>query len=80
MAVIEFTKEDVGKQVVDASGTQVGQVVDTRGGTAYVDPNPDMVDTIRTKLGWGNLDEDAYPLDGNDVEEVTDSKVQLAPL
>ena len=80
MAVIEFTKEDVGKSVVDANGEQVGQIMDTRGGAAYVDPDPDIVDTIESKLGWGDVDKETYELKGLNVEEVTDDKVHLTPL
>lgn len=68
MAVIGFTKEDVGKPVVDTKGERVGRIVDTRGETAYVDPDPDVVDTIKSKLGWTDTDEENYELDGNDVK------------
>lgn len=80
MAVIEFTKDDVGKPVVDSSGERVGRIVDTRGGTAYVDPNPDVVDTVKSKLGWSDADEENYELNGDDVKEVTDEVVRLDQL
>lgn len=80
MAVIEFTKEDVGKSVIDASGERVGRIVDTRGGAAYVDPDPDIVDNIKSKLGWRDGDEETYELEGINVEEVTDDRVHLNPL
>lgn len=80
MAVIEFTKDDVGKSVVAAGGGRVGRIVDTRGGTAYVDPEPDVVDTISAKLGWSDADEETYELNGNHVEEVTDDEVRLAAI
>ena len=77
MAVIEFTKDDVGKPVITGSEERVGRIVETRGGTAYVDPDPDVVDTIRSKLGWSDTDEETYPLNGDDVTEVTDDEVRL---
>lgn len=80
MAVIEFTKDDVGKSVVDTNGTQVGRIVDTRGGAAYVDPDPDAVDTIKSKLGWNETDDETYEINGKDVEEATDKEVRLNPL
>lgn len=63
MAVIEFTKDDVGKAVIASSGERVGQIVEARGGTAYVDPDPDVVDTIKSKLGWSDMDGETYSLD-----------------
>lgn len=80
MAVIEFTKEDVGKSVVDANGQRMGQIVDTRGGAAYVDPDPDAVDAIKSKLGWNETDDETYEINGKDVEEATDQEVRLHPL
>lgn len=80
MAVIEFTKDDVGKPVVDASGERVGRIVDIAGDTAYADPDPDVVDTIKSKLGWSDLDEETYALNGDDVKEVTDDEIRLSVL
>lgn len=80
MAVIEFTKDDMEKPVVDSNGERVGRVVDTRGGTAYVDPDPDVVDTIKSKLGWSDRDEETYALHGDNVKEVTDNEIRLNSL
>lgn len=82
MAVIEFTKDDVGKAVLDADGNQVGRIVDTEGGTGFVEPDPNVVETIRSKLGWEDRDRDEgeYRLDGDDVTAVTDDTVRLAPM
>lgn len=80
MAVIEFTKDDVGKPIVDTSGEHVGRIVDTRGGTAYVDSDPDVVETVKSKLGWSDADEKDYELNGDDVKEVTDEEVRLNQL
>lgn len=80
MAVIEFTKDDVGKPVVDSRGERVGRIVETRGGTAFVDPDPNVVETIRSKLGWEDADADAYELHGDDVKESTDDEIRLSPL
>ena len=84
MAVFEFTKEDVGKVVVNAQGEEVGRIVDTQGGNAYVDPDPNVTETIRAKLGWSDSDDDTYPLTGNGVDEpvvkVTEDEVHLKSL
>lgn len=84
MAVFEFTKEDVGKAVLNADGEKVGLIVDTRGGKAYVEPEPNVADTIMAKLGWADRDDDTYELTGNGVDEpvakVTDDAVHLRTL
>lgn len=81
MATVEFTKDDVGKTVVDANGNPVGKIVDTQGGDAYVDPDPNIIDTVRANLGWDHRDDDDYILTGNGtdehVEAVTDDEVRL---
>ena len=81
MAVFEFTKEDVGKVVVTAEGEEVGRIVDTQGGNAYVDPDPSVAETAEANLGWSDVDDDTYTLTGNGVdkpvEKVTEDEVQL---
>lgn len=75
-----FTDDEEGKTVVNADGDEIGRIVDVRGGTAYVDPDPGMMDTIRSKLGWGDADDDTYALEDSKVEEITDRNVRLRRL
>ncbi|KTG11061.1 hypothetical protein AUR64_07040 [Haloprofundus marisrubri] len=79
---ITFTERDEGKRVVDATGTEAGRVVDVRHGTAYVDPDPSVFETLKAKLGWETADEasGAYPLQAAEVQEVTDDEVRLTRL
>ena len=77
---VKFTESDEGKRVVNTDGDEIGRVVDVRHGTAYVDPDPSMFDTIKSKLGWGDVDEDTYPLQQVDVAEVTGDEVRLRRL
>ena len=72
-----LTEEDEGKKVVDSSGDEIGIVSGVRGGTAYVDPNPDLTDSIKSRLGWGDVDQDDYPLDDSQIETVTDDEIRL---
>ena len=72
-----FTEEDEGKRVVNANGEEIGMVRNVSGGQAHVDPDPDMTDTIKSKLGWGDSDEETYALDANDVEEISDDEIHL---
>ena len=77
MAEMSYTDEDVGKDVVNATGDKIGVVAEVRSGTAYVDPDPDMFDTVKAKLGWEDVGEDAYPLQNDQVSEVTDDEIRL---
>lgn len=52
-----LTEDDEGKPVVDAGGEAVGMVEEVNGNTAYIDPEPGLVDRIKTTLGWGDSDE-----------------------
>lgn len=70
------TDDDEGKKVVRGTDT-VGRVVDVEHGTAYVDPDPGLTDTVKSKLGWGDADEDTYPLQDETIEEITDDEIRL---
>ncbi|MGM0592893.1 MAG: PRC-barrel domain containing protein [Halobacteriota archaeon] len=72
-----FSDEDEGKRVVNANGDEIGMIQTVSGGQAHVDPDPDMTDTIKSKLGWGDADEETYALDADDVEEIGDDEIHL---
>jgi hypothetical protein len=72
-----LTAEDEGKAVVDSNGDKIGIVSGVRGGTAYVDPDPDLTDSLKSRLGWGDVDQDDYPLDDSQIETVTDDEIRL---
>ncbi|ELY61609.1 hypothetical protein [Natronolimnohabitans innermongolicus] len=72
-----FTDDDEGKQVVNANGERIGIVESVDAGTPYVNPNPDVTDSIKTALGWGDADEETYVLDTDDVEAVTDREIRV---
>jgi hypothetical protein len=74
---INITDDDEGKQVVAGDGDTVGIVADVEHGTAYVDPDPGLTEKLKTKLGWGERDEDTYPLQEEAVESVTDDEIRL---
>lgn len=77
MQELNFTDADVGKRVVNSKGKKVGLVTEIRNGTAYVDPDTGMFDTIKAKLGWEDADDDAYPLQKTAVASVTDDEIRL---
>ena len=75
-----FTEDDEGKRVVNANGDEIGVVHDVERGTAYVNPDPGMTDTIKSKLGWGQADDETYALDAENVETITNDEVRLERL
>lgn len=74
----QFTDEEEGKRVVNADGEEIGRVTDVRAGTAYVDPDPGLTDTVKSKLGWGDADEDTYALDESSVESIGDEEIRIS--
>lgn len=78
MSSIQLTDADEGKKLVSQSGDEIGVITEVRDGTAQVDPDPDMIDNIKSKLGWGDTDEETYPVSGDDVAEVTEDEVRLS--
>lgn len=77
MATPGFNDDDEGKRVVDSTGHEIGIVAEVRGGTAYVDPDPGLLDEMKSKLGWGDADEETYPIDHADVTQVTDDEIHI---
>lgn len=77
MARSNLTEADEGKKVVDADGNKIGMITAFRGGRAYVDPDPDLTDSIRSKLGWTEASEDDYPISEDRVQHITDDEVRL---
>jgi hypothetical protein len=78
--MVQVTEEEEGKQVVNQAGETIGVVAEIRDGTAYVDPDPGMFETIKDKLGWGDADEDTYPLSEDEIDRITDDEVALGRL
>ena len=71
------TDDDQGKTVVDSHGQKIGMITEVKSGTAYVNADPGLADTIRSKLGWGDADQDDFPLAENRIHTVTDDEVRL---
>lgn len=73
----DITEDDEGKRVVGPDGEEIGRITAVEHGTAHVDPDPGITDTVMSKLGWGDADEDTYPLQEASVESITDDEVRL---
>ncbi|WP_255196242.1 PRC-barrel domain containing protein [Halorarius litoreus] len=72
-----LTEKDEGKRVVDENGNKVGMITTVRDGTGYVDPDPSIADKVLSRFGWGDIDEDTYPLESSNVDHITDDEVRL---
>ncbi|WP_312910823.1 hypothetical protein [Natronosalvus caseinilyticus] len=68
-----FTADDVGKTVENDEGTAVGVVVSVEDDTAFVEPDPGIVDSLRAALGWSSDPQDAVPLHESDVRAVDET-------
>lgn len=73
-----LTEEDEGKTVNNAAGEEVGRVMEVENGNAHVKPDPGLADSIRSKLGWGEGDEDTYRLSAESIETITDDEIRLS--
>lgn len=76
--VIDVTEDEEGKRVVRGDET-IGRVIDVRHGTAYVDPDPGLTETMMSKLGWADAsdEEGTYPLQEESISRITDDSIEL---
>lgn len=74
---MDITENDEGKTVVNEAGETVGMVSKVEGHNVHVNPDPGLTDSIKSKLGWGDADEDTHAIDQSDIASVTDDEVQL---
>lgn len=72
----QVTEEDVSKPVV-YDGDTIGRIVSYEDETAYVEPDPGITDLVRSKLGWADPPEDAFPLQRELVREIRDDEIVL---
>ena len=72
------TEDDEGKRVVDTEGEPIGMIEAVSGGKAYVDPEPGLVEQIKSLLGWEDADEEDYAIDEENIERVTDDEVEIS--
>ncbi len=74
---VTLTEKDEGKSVVNSRGDEIGRVVEVDHGTAHVEPDPGLTDTIKAKMGWAEGDEETYRLDEDSIESVSENEVRL---
>lgn len=71
-----ITESDEGKSVV-RDDTTVGIVATVEHGTAYVEPDPGLTDKLMAQLGWGDVDEETFPLQEQDIADVREDEIRL---
>lgn len=76
-APIAIDESAIGKQVVDTVGREIGLVAELRQGTAYIDPDPGIVDRLRVRLGIGSAGPNAVPLHEDRITSVTDAAIRI---
>lgn len=64
---------------MNSQGDTVGVIAEVEGGTAHVNLDPAITNTISSKLGWGNTDEDETDeLESNRVDAIIDDGIRLS--
>jgi len=72
-------ERDIGKHVVNADGDRIGVLANIEDGVGYADPEPGLADRVRSRLGWGQIEEDDYPIERSQVAEITADEIRLHP-
>ncbi|WP_247002380.1 hypothetical protein [Halosolutus gelatinilyticus] len=72
-----ITDDEIGKPVENAAGEQIGMVTAVESGTAYVEPDPGITDSIKAAIGWESAGEEQMQLSESDVDEITEAAVFL---
>ncbi|WP_224268412.1 PRC-barrel domain containing protein [Haloprofundus salinisoli] len=73
----DLTDDDEGKPLLDGSGEHVGFVADVEDGTAHVDPDRDLDDELKQRLGWGPSESETYSLRHDAIDRVTEEVIRL---
>lgn len=73
----EISGTHVGNPVVDDSGQEIAIIRDVKNGDPFVEPMPDLDDTLRTALGWGGDDQELCRLDGSHIDTVRSGSVRI---
>ncbi|WP_380677058.1 PRC-barrel domain containing protein [Salinigranum sp. GCM10025319] len=75
---VTVTDDDVGKRVVDRSGTVVGSVAEARNGVAYVDPDTAITATYLATLGGSYAaDGSSFRIDPATIERIADREIRI---
>ncbi len=70
------TEDEIGKEVISGD-EEVGMVSDVQGETIYVDPHPSLTDKIKAAFEWGEVDEETYPVEREQIESISEDTVHI---
>ncbi|GAB7019463.1 hypothetical protein [Halostagnicola bangensis] len=70
-----ITNDEVGKTVVDAKGKTLGIVSSVEDDTAFVDPNPSLLEQLLSKIGMEDTDGEEYRVTEDMLESVGEEVV-----
>ncbi|HET7323563.1 MAG TPA: PRC-barrel domain containing protein [Halococcus sp.] len=73
----EITEEHEGVSVFNAEKRRIGIVASVENGTAYVNPDPSIVEEFGAKLGWETGEQETHPLDAEQIATVADDEIIL---
>ena len=71
---VVLSDDEIGKTVVDASGESVGTVTGAEAETLRVEPDPNLVERLLAKLGWG---EGEQHVSAEAIEEIREDEIVL---
>lgn len=77
MARTKLTDDDAGKRIVSTNGEEIGIVDEVTNGAARVNPDPGLADKIRSKLGWGEADQEDFVLQEDRIDTITEDEIRL---
>ena len=72
-----LTDSDEGKRVVSNDGEEVGRVVEVKEETAFVDPNANLEETLKSKIGLTDEEEGSFTIDASSISEITGDEVRI---
>lgn len=75
-----LTVDDEGKRVLNTNGKEIGIVRDVDAGVAYVEPGPEMAESIKSRLRRDREIADGmenYRLDEDHIDEITEHEIRL---
>ena len=75
-----LTRDEEGKRVVDTNGKEIGVVDEVGVGVAYVEPGPELPESIKSRLSRdrdvaGGMER--YELDEDYIDEITNDEIRL---
>ncbi|PSP89632.1 hypothetical protein BRC90_04730 [Halobacteriales archaeon QS_4_69_34] len=74
---IGITADHEGNPVFNADEQRIGIVASVEHGTAYVNPDPNILEEFGAKFGWERSDQETHPLAEEQIETVTDDEIVL---